>query len=74
MLHLKDLKQGEPMVIESKTTHKPFMMPTWIAVLFHIIVWIILMGLVGYAIWHPETVAVIFPDFKWQEKSEQIKD
>ena len=46
---------------------KPFMMPTWVAVLFHVIIWAILLGLVGYAIMHPETVAVIFPDFKWSK-------
>jgi small-conductance mechanosensitive channel len=46
---------------------KPFMMPTWVAVLFHVIIWAILLGLVGYAIMHPETIAVIFPDFKWSK-------
>ncbi len=46
---------------------KPFMMPTWLTVLFNVIVWAILLGLVGYAIVHPETVAVIFPDFKWSK-------
>ena len=46
---------------------KPFMMPMWVAVLFHIIVWAVLLGLVGYAIWHPETISVIFPDFKWSK-------
>lgn len=46
---------------------KPFIMPMWVAVLFHIIVWAVLLGLVGYAIWHPETISVIFPDFKWSK-------
>ena len=46
---------------------KPFMMPTWVAVLFHLVVWTILLGLVAYAILHPETVAVVFPDFKWSK-------
>ena len=46
---------------------KPFMVPTWVVVLFHIIVWATLLGVVGYAILHPETVAVIFPDFKWSK-------
>jgi len=48
-------------------TRKPFMMPTWVAVLFHVIIWAILLGLVGYAIMYPETIAVIFPDFKWSK-------
>ena len=46
---------------------KPFMMPTWLVVMFHLTMWAILVGLVGYAIWHPETIAVIFPDFKWSK-------
>ncbi|MBQ4471912.1 MAG: mechanosensitive ion channel [Alphaproteobacteria bacterium] len=46
---------------------KPFMMPMWVAVLFHVVIWAALLGLVGYAIWHPETVAVVFPDFKWSK-------
>jgi len=52
---------------QEEKNKKPFMMPTWLAVLFHVIIWTILLGLVGYAILHPETVAVIFPDFKWSK-------
>lgn len=50
-----------------QNTHKPFMMPVWLVVSFHIVVWAILLTLIGYAIWHPETIAVIFPDFKWSK-------
>ena len=46
---------------------KPFMMPTWVAVLFHGIVWLALLGLVTYAIIYPETIAVVFPDFSWHK-------
>lgn len=52
---------------QDQSNKKPFMMPTWIAVTFHIIIWTILLGLVAYAIVHPETVAVVFPDFKWSK-------
>ncbi len=52
---------------KEQRAQKPFMMPTWIAILFHVTVWAILLGLVGYAITHPETVAVVFPDFKWSK-------
>ena len=53
------------MMEKQARSKKPFMMPMWLAVLFHVVVWALLLGLVAYAIWHPETLAVIFPDFKW---------
>jgi len=46
---------------------KPFMMPAWVVVLFQTVMWGILLAFVGYTIWHPETIAVIFPNFKWSQ-------
>ncbi|MBQ3695685.1 MAG: mechanosensitive ion channel [Alphaproteobacteria bacterium] len=46
---------------------KPFMMPTWVAVLFHVIIWAVLLGLIAYAVMHPETVSAVFPDFSWSK-------
>ena len=48
-------------------TQTPFMLPTWVAVLFHVIIWATLLGLIAYAIWRPETISVVFPDFKWSK-------
>lgn len=52
---------------DDSNTRTPFMMPTWLTILFNVIVWTFLLGLIGYALLHPETVAVIFPDFKWSK-------
>lgn len=46
---------------------KPFMMPGWIVVLLHALMWLFVLFLVGYAIRHPETIAVIFPNFEWSK-------
>ena len=50
-------------------THKkkPFMMPGWAVVASQTLMWLIVFVLVGYAIRHPETIAVIFPNFKWSQ-------
>ncbi len=49
------------------TDSSPFMMPNWLVILNNILLWIILLILIGYAVWHPETIAVIFPNFKWDK-------
>lgn len=46
---------------------KPFMMPGWIVILFQTGMWIVLFGLVAYAVQHPETISVIFPNLKWSK-------
>ena len=46
---------------------KPFMMPGWIVVLLQALMWLFVLFLVGYAIRHPETIAVIFPNFEWSQ-------
>lgn len=46
---------------------KPFMMPEWIVIIFHTIMWLIAVALIVYAIRHPETISVIFPNFKWSQ-------
>ena len=46
---------------------KPFMMPGWVVATSQILMWLIVFTLVGYTIRYPETIAVIFPNFKWSQ-------
>ena len=48
-------------------TKKPFMMPAWVVIVFQTIMWLIVLGLIIYAIRNPDTIAVIFPNFKWSK-------
>ena len=50
---------------ESKN-NKPFVMPTKLVVCFHLVVWAIVVSLIGYTIWHPDTIAVLFPNLNWK--------
>lgn len=46
---------------------KPFMMPAWIVIIFQTAMWLVVFALIAYALRYPETISVIFPNFKWSK-------
>ena len=46
---------------------KTFMMPKKVVILSQTVMWLIMAGLVGYTICYPETISIIFPNFKWDK-------